>query len=94
MNKTWLSKAEKLHDLSQKIKFLNDEKAILHKELVDLSEGKEFSFKGFKFSIISRPGSVDYAKIPVLKGLDLEPFRKDGISYFKLSFKKQFKEIL
>ena len=44
--------------------------------LIDLTEG--LNVKGCGVSIIhsTRAGAVDYKLIPVLKGLDLEPFRK------------------
>lgn len=38
---------------------------------------------------ITRQGAIDYAKVPVLKGLDLEPYRKKATHYMKLIEVKQ-----
>jgi putative phage-type endonuclease len=34
---------------------------------------------------VTRVGAVDYSKIPVLQGMDLEPFRKKSTTFFKLT---------
>jgi len=41
---------------------------------------------GVKIARIERKGSVDYAKIPELNGVDLEKYRKESSSYIKVSF--------
>lgn len=43
----------------------------------------------WRISITHRSGSIDYAKIPTLQGLDLEPYRKPGSSYRTISGVKQ-----
>lgn len=42
------------------------------------------SLKGFGASVtqVTRQGSVDYAKVPELKGVDLEPYRKKPSTYW------------
>lgn len=43
---------------------------------------------GLKLSRYSRKGNVDYAKIPQLVGVDLEPYRKKPSSVFKITEEK------
>lgn len=40
---------------------------------------------GRKLTHVERAGSVDYKKVPELKGVDLEPYRKAGSNYWRLS---------
>jgi putative phage-type endonuclease len=35
----------------------------------------------WKIGITHRKGSIDYGKIPILKGMDLEPYRKSGSTF-------------
>lgn len=44
---------------------------------------------GFTIAKIKRKGTIDYGKIPELDGVDLEPYRKKGSEYFKLTAEKQ-----
>lgn len=46
---------------------------------------KPYEGKGVKVAEIERVGSVDYKAIPALKGIDLEPFRKPGSKYWKIT---------
>jgi len=54
-------------------------------ELVALAGEKDAEICGRKLTRVERKGAVDYAKIPALKGMDLEPFRKAGSEFWKLS---------
>lgn len=38
-----------------------------------------------KVTQVERKGSIDYAKIPILDGFDLEPYRKAGSTFWKVS---------
>ena len=60
------------------------EKEILA-ELVKLSGEKDASIHGRPLTKVERKGSVDYAKVPELKGLDLEKYRKKGSSFWRFS---------
>lgn len=40
---------------------------------------------GITLTRTERKGSVDYSKIPELQGIDLEPYRKAGSSYWKIT---------
>lgn len=57
----------------------------LKKELILCSGGQSSMGAGIKLSKIPRKGAVDYSQIECLKGLDLEPYRKKGIEYWKIA---------
>lgn len=42
-------------------------------------------FKGSTFTKVERVGNVDYKKVPELKGVDLEPYRKKPSTYWKIT---------
>jgi len=50
--------------------------------LLMLADSKPAVGRAVCISERSRAGSVDYAKVPELKGVDLEPYRKAGTTYF------------
>ena len=93
-NKAWIDLANKLYEIQQKISFLEDEKSKLHKELQILSDHKDSCAAGYEFKECSRAGIVNYKIIPELKDLDLSQYRNSDVSYWKLTYKKPFKEIL
>ena len=54
-------------------------------ELVEIAGGENADYGGRKLTRVDRVGSVNYSKIPELKGLDLNQYRGDGTSYWRLS---------
>lgn len=54
-------------------------------ELVKLSKERNAVIHGRKLTKVERKGNVQYAKIPELKGIDLEPYRGASSSFWKLS---------
>lgn len=60
------------------------EKEILA-ELVKMAEEKNASIHGRPLTLVERKGNIDYAKVPELKGLDLEKYRKKGSSFWRFS---------
>ena len=93
-NAEWIQVAEKYKDLSDKIAYLTLEKSKLYEELKILSNYEDSCGGGYEFKSIDRIGTINYKDIPELKNVDLGKYRGDNINYFKLSFNKQFKEIL
>lgn len=49
-----------------------------------VSVGKVGEIEGVNISKIEKKGAVDYKSVPQLQGVDLEPYRKEGSSYFKI----------
>jgi hypothetical protein len=89
-NPTWVALAEKLYETKAKIKYLEEIEAELSKTLLAESNFEDTSIAGYTYKKVERPGSVDYSKIPQLKDVDLNPFRKESVIFWKLSFVKQF----
>jgi len=54
-------------------------------ELIALAGGRSCIGAGVRVARIERKGGIDYAKVPALAGVDLEPFRKRGTSYWAVS---------
>ena len=54
-------------------------------ELVALSKDRPALIHGRKLTKVERKGNVQYAKVPELKGVDLEPYRGKGSEYWRLS---------
>ena len=52
--------------------------------LIDLAGGKTTTGGGITVAKVERKGSVDYAKIPELEGVDLEFYRKKSTSYWSV----------
>jgi hypothetical protein len=82
------------HDeLVAKYRVLKDREAEIARELKALTASLESvlgdlpgaTLDGAKVSRVFRKGNIDYSKIPQLDGLDLEPFRKPGSSYVRVS---------
>lgn len=54
-------------------------------ELVQISKERDAVIHGRKLTKVERKGSVQYAKIPELKGVDLEPYRAKPSEFWRLS---------
>ena len=77
---------ECLSNLLLKIKTFEEEAEILQNKLIELCHGKPMKGNILKVSNITRKGSIDYKAIPELKGIDLEPYRQNSSSYWKIDF--------
>lgn len=71
---------------------LNEAVKVLDKQIKDRAKditaetgANEIIGNGFTIAKIKRKGTIDYAKIPELNGVDLEAYRKKGSEYFKLT---------
>lgn len=76
--------AQETYKVSQLRKQLENKEKDLMEKLKALSNHSSFKSELFNLREITRPGSVDYAAIPVLKDFDVNPYRKPSIVYFKL----------
>jgi len=81
----WISSAEAVYKLQQKRKKIEEMERAAIEELKILSQDKTTVGGKFLFAKEERKGSIDYKAVPVLRGLDLEPYRKENVIYFKLS---------
>ena len=71
--------------LTDTITHATERKKEVLEELVKIAGEVDAEICGKKLTKVERKGSVDYAKVPELKGVDLEQYRKAGSSYWKLS---------
>ncbi len=55
------------------------------KELVTICKERDSIVCGRKLTNAERKGNVDYKKVPELKGVDLDPYRKKPSKYWKFS---------
>lgn len=69
----------------QFIQSLEDEKEEIRKQLIAMCNGQSSMGAGIKVSKCMRKGNVDYAKVPELKGLNLEPYRKKSTEYWRIA---------
>lgn len=63
---------------------------ITKKLIVELSMGKNSKGSGISLKKSTRKGLVDYSKIPQLEGVDLEMYRKESTSTWKIEVDKDF----
>jgi hypothetical protein len=84
----WLEIAQKTYKAKEKREYYTKLEKELQKELKSLSGNKSSEAGGYKFSCVKRKGSVDYAVIPELTNIDLEPYRKPQTESWILSFNK------
>lgn len=80
----WLKCAVELYELQNEIKMLKEMEKELMDKMVVLSENRDSKGDGFEFKRIDKVGAIKYSSIPELKFMDLEPYRGNPISYWKL----------
>lgn len=83
----WLKKATEAMKIKQLIKEYEKIEAQLMAELKLLSENVPSRSGNFVLDCVMRKGSIEYAKIPELKGINLEQYRKDPVEAWVLSMK-------
>ncbi len=80
----WIRTAEEWLSTNQKLADLKNREEELKDRLISLSQKKSSIGGGIKLTRIMKKGSVDYSKIPELKKVNLESFRKQPIEYWKV----------
>lgn len=81
----WRSVANEAYKLKLKRKKLEEKERELMDKLKALSNEQTSCGDGYLFAKEVRKGAIDYSSISVLRGLDLEMYRKDDVVYFKLT---------
>jgi putative phage-type endonuclease len=82
----WQSCANRWKSVSEAIKELEKEEDELRKQLIFLSGESNTKGGGVSLCQIIRKGNIDYGKVPQLKGVDLEPYRKPSIQTWRITF--------
>lgn len=74
--------ARSYNETKQEIAELVEKQNELKSKLIQIADGKKSNISGILVYESERKGSVDYKKIPELKGVDLEPFRKKSTTFW------------
>lgn len=64
---------------------LEDEEERLRMRMIELAENQNSIGGGVKLAKQIKKGSVDYSKIPELKEINLEPYRKSAVEFWKIN---------
>jgi len=81
----WQECASKWKTLTERIKTLEKDEEELRKQLIFLSGESNTKGGGISLCKVNRKGNVDYSKIPELKNIDLEKYRKPGINSWRIN---------
>ena len=84
VDEQWIKKAFELYEKQCAITKMKDEEKMIAEELKVLSEGEDSKGGGYEFKCIKKKGNIRYSTIPELKLLDLEKYRGNDVSYWKL----------
>lgn len=74
----WLAISDQLAKIETREKELKD-------MLISMAEGKNAVGYGIKLSKVARKGNIDYIKVPELKGVKLEKYRKDPVEFWRVT---------
>ncbi len=81
----WIEVARRYAALDARLSVLEKEKDSLRDTLITMTGDRNSEGGGVKVSRVIRKGNVDYSKIPELKGVDLEEYRKEAIETWRIS---------
>lgn len=81
----WEQCALKWKSVTNSIKELEKEEEDLRKQLIFLSGESNSKGAGISLCQIQRKGNVEYAKIPELKGVNLDQYRKGSINSWRIT---------
>ena len=84
-DEAWITEATTYSLLTTKIKAMEKLVEESKNKLIILCGGSNAKGGGISMSWIERKGNVDYAKIPELKAVDLEIYRKPATGYWKIA---------
>jgi hypothetical protein len=84
VEETWISVADDLFKSLRKRKRLDVRCKKLSKELQGLSDDRTTKRGRYEYRLIPRKGAIEYSRIPELKDVDLEPYRKEEVKTWKL----------
>jgi putative phage-type endonuclease len=83
-NLSWKDYAKQYADVDIQLKAFEEKKDYLRKKLIELSGEQSSQGAGIKVMKIISKGRVDYEQIPELKSVDLDKYRKNSSSLWKI----------
>lgn len=84
-----LYRLDRYNELCQKIDEMEKKRSDLRENIIQDAKGQACKGGGFKVIPVEREGNVDYSKIPELKGVSLENYRKSKTVYWTIKKDKQ-----
>lgn len=81
----WEQYASKWKSVTSSLKELEKEQEELRKQLIFLSGELNTKGAGLSLCQVQRAGNVDYSKIPQLKGIDLDQYRKASSNSWRIT---------
>jgi hypothetical protein len=84
-NEEWESVARQWMSAKRLLKKIQEDEEDLRELLIQLSGNANAKGAGISLCKVVRKGSVDYSKIPELKKVDLDKYRKADSEYWKVS---------
>lgn len=85
MDEEWIGIASEAFEVCKKRRYYASEEKRLLSKLKELSDNRNSSGGGYMFIGTERHGIVNYKMIPELKEIDLDLYRKEDTTSWKLS---------
>lgn len=80
----WIEGSKDWMETKKQLKLLEEKEAKQRQYLIQLAGNQNCKGNGVSLTKIVRKGTIDYERVPVLKGYDLEPYRKNNIETWRL----------
>lgn len=80
----WIRIAQECRKIQEVRRSIEEKESLLIAQLKLVSKGMNSKGGGFIFTKTLRKGSIEYNRIPELKGIDLESYRKAQVESWKL----------
>lgn len=81
----WDLLAMRWKELSEKMEMIAEEQEHVRERLVKLCNGQNSKGSGIKLCSVQRKGNVEYSRIPELKNVDLEKYRKPSTTNWRIT---------
>ena len=81
----WTTTAQTYKEITQEIKALEKRQKQLRDALISMSDHASSIGGGLRVEKHARRGSIAYAEIPQLQGVDLDQYRGDFTTYWKVT---------
>lgn len=79
-----LYRLDRYNELCAQIEELETQRTALRETIIEDAKGQACKGGGFRITPVEREGAVDYSKIPELKGIKLDDFRKPKSVYWTI----------
>jgi putative phage-type endonuclease len=77
-DENWTETAQEWVSITKQLKYLEKREGELRHTLILLSQEKNSMGSGVRLARIVRKGAVDYSRVPIKEGTDLEDYRKES----------------